>query len=170
MVDVSPKTYKIGDSSVDFQPVRFSADTKEAPAGEWTSLYSVDVQQGQGVLLGRGASEAPNYAEGFGALRLVDDAAANVAKGDFRITVRTAQGRLVRTLLEGDLEEFDIYDASGNLKDRAARRPLSRKSSVFETHEYEIVLEVRPSSTITVDNAEEQTRVSLEGFLAEKTA
>lgn len=170
MVDVAPKTYKTGDSSVDFSPVRFSSDTKEAPAREWTTLYALDIQQGQGVMLGRGSSEAPNYAEGFAAIRLVDDTAANVATGDFRITVRTAQGRLVRTLLEGDLEEYDAYDSAGNLKDRSDRRPLSRKSNVFETHEYEIHLEVRPAATITVDDAESETRVSLEGFLAEKTA
>lgn len=170
MVDVAPKTFKTGDSSVDFAPVRFTSDTKEAPAQEWTTLYSIDIEQGQAVMLGRGASEAPNYAEGFAGIRLVNDTAAAVARGDFRLTVRTAQGRLVRTLVEGDLEEYDIYDASGNLKDRAARRPFSRKSNVLETHEYEVHLEVRPTSTITVDDAEAQTRVSFEGFLAEKTA
>jgi hypothetical protein len=173
-VDISPKTYKTGSDSVSFQPYNFSSDTKEATAGEWTALYRITPEDGQGVVLGRGRSAAPQFAEGFGGLRLVSDSAAGQAEGDFRVTVRTKQQRRVQggTLLEGDLTEYDLYDGaagSGTKLKRSERRPLPRLSSTFETSEYEIWLEVRVDSTITVDDAEGETGIEFEGFLAERT-
>lgn len=171
MPAVTTHTYKFGDGDLDFT-LNASGDTVDLPAGEYKTAYVLDVQEGQGVVLGRGSSEAPQFAEGFAGFRFVNDAAAAQATGDWRITVRTPQGRLVHELVSGDLEEFDLFTGAagaGSQKDRESRRPFSLKNPNAVTKQYELWFEIRADSAITIDDAESEQKALIEGFKVEKT-
>jgi hypothetical protein len=165
-------TYKFGDGDLDLT-LNASGDTLDLPAGEYKQAYKLDVQEGQGTIFGRGSSEAPQFAEGFAGMRFVSDAAAAQATGDWRITVRTPQDRLVAELVSGDLEEFDLFTGaagSGSQKDRDSRRPFSLKNRNAVTKQYNVWLEIRADSAITIDDAEAETKALIEGYKVERTA
>lgn len=171
MPAVTTHTYKFGDGDLDLT-LNASGDTLDLPAGEYKQAYKLDVQEGQGIVFGRGASEAPQFAEGFAGFRFVSDAAAAQATGDWRIVVRTPQDRLVDELVSGDLEEFDLFTGaagSGSQKDRESRRPFSLKNPNAVTKQYNVWLEIRADSAITIDDAEAETKALIEGYKIEKT-
>jgi len=88
-----PVPMRAGTYEVDGKPVSFntrtfrlnrdfnlnvaSGDTKDLVAdGNFEVLYELDVEDGQGVIFGRGANENPLQAQGFAGIRLVNDTAA----------------------------------------------------------------------------------------------
>jgi hypothetical protein len=164
---VKPKSYRLSD----FDPVNFSTDTKAFAAAEgYQQAYELDISDGIGEAFGRGASENPLQAQGFAGIRFVNDTAAAKAEGSFRIAVRTANGRRLYNLVEGDLETFDLFDGaagSGTEKDRKNREPLAQRSSNFETEPRKLTLDLDVETDITVDDAESETRMKMDGYQAE---
>lgn len=142
---------------------------------DWNQVFVNDIERGEGYLLGRGETRNPLQAEGFVGGHLMDNTATTAVQilGSYRITVRTrGSGRLVDVLDEGDLAEIDSRDNNNDKVDRKDRKPFPRTDDEFSTHEYQMVFEVKPESSTTVDTApdSEQTELFVEGHLAERTA
>jgi hypothetical protein len=182
-----PVPMRAGTYEVDGKPVSFntrtfrlnrdfnlnvaSGNTKDLVAdGNFEVLYELDVEDGQGVIFGRGANENPLQAQGFTGLRLVNDTAAAQADGDYRIAVRTPQGKRVTTLYEGDLADDDLFDGaagSGTEKSRKDRSVFSQTNTRSVTEPYVVSIDVSVDSAITVDDAEAETAGKLEGYRGE---
>ena len=161
---VKPKTYKPGD----FEPVDFSSSTRDFQAARgFQTAYELNIEDGIGEMFGRGFNQNPLQAQGFAGIRLVNDTAAAQAEGEFRIAVRTAQGRRLYNLVEGDLGTFDLYDSNGDELSRKDREVLTQTSQNFETEPRKLTLDIDVSSDITVDDAEAQTNWKLDGYQAE---
>jgi len=164
---VSPKSYVLSD----FDTVNFSTDTKDFSAAEgYQTAFELDVDNGLGEMFGRGQSQNPLQAQGFAGLRFVSDSAAAQAEGQFRIAVRTAQGRRLYNVVEGDLGTYDLFNGaagSGTVKDRKNREPLPQTSGQFETEPRVITLDLDVTRDITVVDAEAETRIAVDGYRAE---
>jgi hypothetical protein len=161
---VTTKTYKPGD----FEPVAFTSDTRDFSAAKgYETAYELDIDDGIGELFGRGMQQNPLQAQGFAGIRAVSDAASSTAEGYFRIAVRTAQGRHLYNLVEGDLGTYDLYDSAGNLKDRKDREVLTQTSTNFETEPRKLTIDFDVTADITIDDAEAQTNWAFDGYQAE---
>jgi len=147
-----------------------SGDTKALEAnGRFEAVYEIDIEDGVGEWFGRGEQQNPLQAQGFAGLRFVDDAASALADGNWRIAVRNAQGEYLYTLSQGDLSTYDLFDGaagSGTQKARKDREPYPNQQANFETEPHQITLDLNVDSDITVDNAEDETAASLDGFQA----
>jgi hypothetical protein len=164
LAQVKQKTYK----RADFTPVDFTTDTRQFHASRgYETAYELDIDDGLGELFGRGFNQNPLQAQGFGGIRLVNDTAAAQAEGDFRIAVRTAQGRRLFNLIEGDLGTFDLFDSSGNKLSRKDREVLTQTANEFQTEPLKLTLDIDVSSDIVVDDAEAQTAWEFDGYRAE---
>ena len=161
---VNAKTFTLNDFELNVQ----SGDTKDMTAdGNFETLYERDIEDGIGDVYGRGRSANPLQAEGFIATRYVSDAGNNVASGRFRLAVRNAQGRRLYNLFEADLTTVDSQDGAGNLKSRRDREPFPLTAMEFETEPHVITIDLNVTSDITVDNAEADTSLEADGFVAE---
>ena len=147
-----------------------SGDTKALTAnGRFEAVYEIDIEDGVGEWFGRGKNQNPLQAQGFAGLRFVSDAAAAMASGSWRISVRNAQNEYLYTLSQGDLSTYDLFDGaagSGSVKSRKDREPFPNQQANFETEPHILTLDLNVNSDITVDNAEDETRVSLDGYEA----
>jgi len=152
----------------------FGSNTLSLDSNFYKEVFRLGIDQGEAYLLGRGQTANPQQAEGHLALRLMDDTSTTAVQitGDVRITVRT-QGsrRLVQVLEEGDLQEYDSRDASDNLKNVENRRAFPLTDDEFTTHEYIIVLEVKPDADDTIDTSPDSgnTEIYADGHKVEKT-
>jgi len=148
-----------------------TGDTKDLTAdGNYEVAYELDVDEGIGEWFGRGMQENPLQAQGFIGLRFVDDTAASQASGTYRIAVRNANGRRLYNLYEGNLENDDLYTGAagnGSLKDRKDREPFPNASNAFVSDPRVITIDLKVSSDITIDDAEDETSAKIEGFRAE---
>jgi hypothetical protein len=161
---VNAKTFTLSDFELNVA----SGDTKDMTAdGNFETLYELDIDDGLGEVFGRGRSANPLQAEGFVATRFVDDTAANVASGRFRLAVRNAQGRRLYNLYEADLSTVDSQDGAGNLKSRRDREPFPLTAMEFETEPHVITIDLNVTEDITVDNTEADTSLEADGFRAE---
>lgn len=161
---VSPKTYTLGD----FSTIDFSSSTRAFNASRgYEQAYELDIEDGIGEWFGRGNNANPLQAQGFAGLRFVSDSAASQASGTFRIAVRNAQGRRLYNIAEGDLSTYDLFDSSGNEISRKDREPFPNSQGAFETEPHKITIDLDVDSDITIDDAESETAVKLEGYRAE---
>lgn len=161
---VSPKTYTLGD----FSTIDFSSSTRDFNSSRgYEQAYELDIEDGIGEWFGRGQSSNPLQAQGFAALRFVNNGAGSQADGTFRIAVRNAQGRRLYNIAEGDLATYDLFDSSGNELDRKNREPFPNSQGAFETEPHKITIDLDVDTDITVDDAESQTAAQLEGYRAE---
>ena len=160
---VNAKTFTLGDFEI-----LSTGDTKDLTAdGRFQSLYELDIADGLGELFGRGDSSNPLQAQGFIGVRFVDDGATNQAAGKYRLAVRNAQGRRLYNLYEADLNTDDLFDASGNIKDRRDREPFPVTQGAFETEPHVISIDLDVTADITVDDLEDETAMQADGFRAE---
>jgi len=160
-------TYGLDDFQLNVQ----SGNTKSMDAdGQYQTLYELDIDDGIGEWFGRGRNENPLQAQGFAGVRFVNDTAAALAEGRWRIAVRNPQGRRLYNLYEGSLGDDDLYDGAaggGTLKSRRDRTAFPNTQADFETEPHEITIDLNVTSAITVDDAEAETNASLEGYRAE---
>lgn len=164
----SKVTYKFGSGSSDFSPVASTVDA--SAGGRMETIAELDVDDGVANWFGRGQSNNPLQAQGFAGIRLVNATAAAQATGSYRIAVRTAQGRRLYNIHEGDLESEDLYDGaagSGTKKDRKNREPFPNASREWQTEPRKITVDVDVDSDITVDFGEAETELAAEGYRAE---
>jgi hypothetical protein len=164
----SKVTYKFGSGSSDFEPVSTTVDA--SADGRMETIAELDVDDGIANWFGRGSSNNPLQAQGFIGLRLVADAAASQATGSYRIAVRTAQGRRLYNIHEGDLASEDLFEGaagSGSKKDRKNREPFPNASREWQTEPRKITVDVDVDSDITVDFNEAETELAAEGYRAE---
>lgn len=170
---VSRETFGFSDagSGNDKTEFEFRAETIDLSSdGRFETVASLDIADGVGVLFGRGMSDNPLQAQGFTGLRLADDSTpSNVARGAFRVAVRTAQGRRKYNAHEGDLDTEDLYDESDSLLDRRNRTTFPQTLPQFETEPEEITIDVDVTSDITVahPSTSEYSNMKMEGFIAE---
>lgn len=173
-VDVHP--YTAHQRSGEFEEVdSFSSNELALDQNVFTQVFHHPINQGEAYLLGRGETANPLQAEGHLALRLMDNTGSTAVQitGTFRITIRTASSlRLVKTLLQGDLEEYDSRDSSDNLKNVEDREPFPRTNDKFTTHEYVLAIEVKPDADDTIDTspASGNTEIFADGWQMEKTS
>jgi len=158
---VNAKTFTLGDFEI-----LSTTDSKDMTAdGRFQSLYELDISDGLGELFGRGDSSNPLQAQGFIGVRFSDG--NNSAVGKYRLAVRNAQGRRLYNLYEADLNTDDLFDASGNIKDRRDREPFPVTQGAFETEPHVISIDLDVTEDITVDNTQAETAVQADGFRAE---
>lgn len=166
-VTFNRKLYTLSDFSLNVA----SGDTKALTAdGNYEVLYELDVDDGLGEIFGRGMNENPLQAQGFAGIRLVSDAAAAQATGQWRIAVRTPQGKRRFTLYEGNLADDDLMTGaagSGTEKDRKDRAVFTQTLSHPVTEPLVVSIDVSVDSDITVDDAESETTMKAEGYRGE---
>lgn len=170
---VSPKTFTFADSGsgngkTEFEFVSSSIDL--AADGRYQTVAEMDVEDGVGIMFGRGRSRNPLQAQGFAGIRFADDnTPTNVAEGDYRIAVRTSTGRRLFNLHEGTLATEDLYDESDTKKDRKDREPMPQAGAEFETEPRIITIDVDASSAVTVaePSTSSYSDLELDGWLAE---
>jgi len=161
----SQHTYRFGR---DFAERATTVDLTAAAGME--TVATLDVGDGLAAWFGRGQSANPLQAQGFIGLRLVSDAAAAQADGTYRIAVRTARGRRLFTMHQGDLQSEDLFTGaagSGTEKARKDREPFPNASQEWQTEPRQITIDVDVDSDITVDFDEGETAMKAEGFEAE---
>lgn len=166
-----PTVYRQREEEDHFQEVAsFSGNELALDVNTFTKVFRLDVQKGRGMIFGRGQSENPLTAQGFIAANLHDNTATTAVQilGDYKITVRPDgdPGTVVDVIDQGDLENIDSRDASGNLLDRRDRVPFAlRNARRAVTHEYSVYFEVQPESAATIDTAPDsgQTEIYIDG-------
>lgn len=168
----NPTTFTLDDFELNVADPSSTA-TKSVKAGEgWQTVYvrrmSAEDQEGQADIYGRGQSENPLQAQGYLGLRLVNDTAAAQATGKVRIAQRTPTGEIAAqgVLYEDDLSTVDLFDGAagaGTLKDRKDRQAFPQAHRAAIASPYQITIDVKPKADITIDDAEAETRASLEG-------
>lgn len=161
----SKRTYRFGR---DFDPI--STTVSLDSDGRHQTVAELDIADGTAEWVGRGRSNNPLQAQGFVGIRLVNDTAAGKLSGSYRISVRTAQGRRLYNLHEGDLESEDLFDGSagsGTKLSRKDREPLPSASNQWETQPRILSVDVVPDSDFTVDFGESETQLRADGYRAE---
>ena len=174
MPEITPTTLHQRDDQFAEGP-DFSSNEMSLSQNVWNQVFKLSIDQGVGYLLGRGQTANPLQAEGFLAMRFMDNTGTTAVQitGQWRFTVRTSgSGRLVTVLEKGDLEEVDSRDSSDNLKDRDSRKPVPVTEDAFETHEYDIWLELKPDADDTIDTSPDSgnTEMYVDGYQMEKVA
>lgn len=166
---LNPETFTLDDFGLNVA----SGDTKSLTAGTgWQTVYERDMtdddNKGTADIYGRGRSANPMQAQGFIGMRFVSDAAAGQLEGKVRIAQRTQTGEVVPNgvIYQDDLSSVDLFSGaagSGTLKDRQDRQAFPQQHGQAIASPYTITIDVKPKSDFTVDDAESETRASIEG-------
>lgn len=170
-VRTHPHTFKTRED--EFEPFdSFSGGTLDLDPNDWNKVYTMDIEDGNGVLFGRGETENPLQAEGYLGATMCDADGNILTDGRYRITVRTASGALVDTLAEGDLAQIVSREADGTAKEKSDRDEFRRRGNEFTTKEYLVHFEVQPDAAETVadDPTGNETEILADGHRAERVA
>lgn len=158
-----PATF--GQNSEDFaESASFSSNEMSLDQNQWNQVFEYNIEKGEGILLGRGTTNNPQQAEGHLAMRFMDNTATTAVQitGRWRFTIRASgSGRLIDVLREGDLAEYDSRDDSDNLLENQDRKPFPVTDSAFETHEYDVWLELQPDADDTIDTSPDSGNTEL---------